>query len=153
MNEYQAADIILEYINRPEHHNQMFDADSIRNTLFPDTDPDTIQYVFQFIEHNHRSPPIAFFEAGVYIRRSPATTPFFSGGGFTSLYKETTNKEEQATEKENLELQKLRSENIFLTKQLADYETKKRQLKYSTIANVVLAAIALIELVLLITKK
>jgi len=56
-------------------------------------------------------------------------------------------------EKENLELQQLRSDNILKTNQLIDYDTTKRQLKYSMIANVVLAVIGLIELLLLITKK
>lgn len=29
LNRFQAVDIILEYIDRPEHHSNMFEADSI----------------------------------------------------------------------------------------------------------------------------
>lgn len=51
INRFQGVDIILEYIDRPEHHNQMFDAEKIKKELFPNDHVDTVQFLFEFIDN------------------------------------------------------------------------------------------------------
>lgn len=58
-----------------------------------------------------------------------------------------------ATEKENLELQSLRSQTQLLTNQLIDYGSTKAKLDLANKATVVVAIVAVIELVLLIVLK
>jgi len=153
LNRFEAVDIILEYIDRPEHHNSMFDADDIKKELFPKDHVDTVQILFELIDNCGINPPIAKLESGTWILRTVHTKHFLDDGGFTKVHKESLNKSEQKTEKENLELQQLRTDNILKTNQLADYEKTKVDLKRTTNATIVLAIIALLELVLLLINS
>lgn len=152
LNRFQAIDIILEYIDRPEHHNQMFEAETIQKELFPNDHVDTVQFLFEFIDTCGINPPIAKLESGTWIYRTVHTSHFLQDGGLTKVHNESLIKTERQKEIDNLELQQLRSDNILKTNQLADYDTTKRHLRYSMIANVVLAVIALVQLLLLIIK-
>jgi hypothetical protein len=69
------------------------------------------------------------------------------------LQKEFKEQSSKSEERDNLEMQQLRTDNILKTNQLVDYETTKRHLRYSMIANIILVLITFVQLLLLIIKK
>lgn len=152
LNRFQAVDIILEYIDRPEHHSNMFDAASIQKEFFPNDHVDTVQFLFEFIDTCGINPPIAKRESETWIYRTVHTKHFLDDGGFTKVHKESLSKTERQNEVDNLELQQLKSDNILKTNQLVDYEKTKRNFKKTTNATIAVAIIALLELILLLIR-
>ena len=95
INKFQAVDIILEYIDRPEHHTNMFDAASIQKEFFPKAHVDTIQFFFEFIDTCGINPPIAKLENETLIYRTVHTKQFLDYGGFTKVHNDSLNKSER----------------------------------------------------------
>lgn len=101
------------------------------------------------VEHNLISFQKGYFSTDSVIDITTLGINVLIAGGI-EMYLASLN--ESTKEKENLELQKLRSENMLIANQLVDYEKTKGYLKNTTIATIVLSIIAVIELIIILTK-
>ena len=153
LNRFQAVDIILEYIDRPEHHNQMFDAENIQKELFPNDQVDTVQFLFEFIDTCGINPPIAKLESETYIYRTVHTKHFLDDGGFTKVHNESLNKAERQNEIENLELQQLRTNVKILTDQHIDYLKDRKRFIRNEWALWIGILLSLIAIIISISSK
>ena len=62
MNQYDMADIILEFIDRPENVNKMFDFEEIQQTLFPNDEPQNIERILEWMDSYSHIPRIVKYE-------------------------------------------------------------------------------------------
>lgn len=143
MNQYQIADIILEFIDRQEHHNQMFDNEEIQKTLFPNEDPQNIERILEWMDTYSHIPRIVKYE-DYYITRTVHTKEFLKNGGFVADYNKLVEQSNKERDKEELEIRKTKTDLELAEKTLKDYKTTKL---LSRIAFLVSLGLAILELV------
>ena len=144
MNKYFAADIILEYINKPEHHDMMFDFEDIQKALFPNEDPRDIEAILEWINDFNRIPSIAKYEE-YYISKTVHTGNFLKSGGFTKIYETEQSELQKQQRQKDLELRKTETELKLAEKSLKDYKWTKWMSRIAFFISIGLAALELIK--------
>ena len=143
MNQYQIADIILEFIDRPENTNKMFDYEEIQKTLFPDEEMQNIERILEWMDTYSHIPRIIKYE-DFYITRTVHTKEFLKNGGFVADYNELVEQSNKEKEIKELEIRKTRTDLELAEKTLKDYKTTKL---LSRIAFIISLGLAILELI------
>ena len=144
MNQYQIADVILEFIDRPEHHNKMFDYEEIQKTLFPNEDPQNIERIMEWMDTYSHIPRIVKYE-DYYITRTVHIKEFLKNGGFVADYNQLVDQSNKEKEREELEIRKTKTDLELAEKTLRDYKTTKFLSRFAFIVSLGLAFLELIK--------
>ena len=144
MNQYDMADIILEFIDRPENVNKMFDFEEIQQTLFPNDEPQNIERILEWMDSYSHIPRIVKYE-DYYVTKTAHTKEFLKNGGFKKDYQNQTAQLQKQTEKEELEIRKTKTDLTLAEKSLKDYRWTKWMSRIAFFISLGLAVLELIK--------
>jgi hypothetical protein len=144
MNIHYAADKILDYINKPEHENVMFDYEDIQKALFPSEDAKDIEAILEWINQFNPIPAIAKYQ-DYYIYKTVHTGNFLKSGGFTKIYESEQIESKKQARQKDLELRKTETDLELAEKSLKDYKWTKWMSRIAFFISICLATLELIK--------